>query len=142
MLQKSKAEAKDIPKKVIKKVSIEDNIKYNRRLASDESELSAKSGLKSFENDENLAKKVTIKEDNYVLEKCFLCSHKSINSDKCFYCGEWFCKDHIEPRLPHDYSKGHLCKQFTEQQKKKESIRIEQHDKKQSSWKRFKDKIK
>ncbi|MBN1860417.1 MAG: hypothetical protein JW840_03030, partial [Candidatus Thermoplasmatota archaeon] len=50
--------------------------------------------------------------------KCFFCSIESNNLTKCEFCGEKFCKNHIQPKTMHDFLRtkgGHSCKPYAEQ---------------------------
>jgi hypothetical protein len=83
------------------------------------------------------------------LKKCLICLQLSSNLEQCEYCKEWFCREHITPKNPHKSlsSKiGHPCSAFNEKQKniKEEKQLTEKQsniDKKQSFWKRLKNRI-
>jgi predicted nucleic acid binding AN1-type Zn finger protein len=88
----------------------------------------------------NLAKtnKIYKNSESIVNVHCFVCLKKGTGLIRCKYCREWFCKTHSEPKSNDEYYrsfKGHLCKQFIEQEKN-----IKQQDEKPSFWKRLRGK--
>ena len=84
--------------------------------------------------------------------KCSFCSDEKKDLSKCVYCGDYFCKNHLEPNNSSDsYSSkstdGHVCRAFFKQEnvkiapdktpKEKISSKHNTINEKKSFWKRL-----
>jgi hypothetical protein len=90
-----------------------------------------------------------------VYKKCSFCYNVVEDIEKCKYCGGWFCRDHLEPKTPHDFlylrtPGGHSCRTFMEQEKLEKPTNTPQKEKyskednpkkeKKSFWQRLRGK--